>query len=194
MRELDTYERLRRDDDKVVAVPLIGRSTRLAHLNRLHAAERDRNEIGLELAHPGFTALSTLCPLDGLRQDARPIPTGQEPCTTLAEPPAGERVVSRAAMTVRFSRSARSTRRARHSLMPRSGWPPQQACLPVARSAPLVQERMRFIELVMWSADVVLVDEADMVQVQFDDRFAQTEVLIGRSDSWLDRLYTQVAR
>lgn len=46
----------------------------------------------------------------------------------------------------------------------------------------------------MWSADVVLVDEADMVQVQFDDRFAQTEVLIGRSDPWLDRLYTQVAR
>ncbi|NJO84433.1 MAG: hypothetical protein HC828_17765 [Blastochloris sp.] len=59
---------------------------------------------------------------------------------------------------------------------------------------PFIQERMRFIELVMWSADVVLVDEADMVQVQFDDRFAQTEVLIGRSDSWLDRLYTQVAR
>lgn len=194
LRELDTYERLRRDDDKVVAVPLIGRSTRLAHLNRLHAAERDRNEIGLELAHPGFTALSTLCPLDGLRQDARPIPTGQEPCTTLAEPPAGEEGSEPRRYDCPFLPVC-PVHQTSQALLDAKIWLATPASLLASSpQRPFIQERMRFIELVMWSADVVLVDEADMVQVQFDDRFAQTEVLIGRSDSWLDRLYTQVAR
>lgn len=46
----------------------------------------------------------------------------------------------------------------------------------------------------MRAADLVLVDEADLVQIQFDDRFAQVEVLVGKDNSWLDRLAMQVAR
>jgi len=194
LRELDIYEQLRRNDPHVIGIPLIGRSTRLAHLNRLHAAERDRHGSDLNFTHPGFTALSTLCPLDGLRQDARPIPTGQEPCTTLVEPPSGDE----GAEPRRYDCPLLPicpVHMPSQSLLDATIWLATPASLLASSpQRPFIQERMRLIELVMWSADVVLVDEADMVQVQFDDRFAQTEVLIGRTDSWLDRLYTQVAR
>ena len=47
----------------------------------------------------------------------------------------------------------------------------------------------------MRHAHVLLIDEADLVQVQFDDRFAPMEVLVReRGESWLDRIATQVSR
>ena len=41
---------------------------------------------------------------------------------------------------------------------------------------PLVPERIRNLEMTVRSSDVVLVDEADLMQIQFDDRFAPFEV------------------
>ena len=194
LRELDTYTQLQRDDAQIMAVPLIGRSTRLAHLNRLHAAEYDRNGAGLHFMHPGFTALSTLCPIDGLRQDVRPIPTGQEPCTTLTESSFDDEGGKSRSYDCPFLPVC-PVHQPSQRLLDATIWLATPASLLASSPQhPFIQERMRYIELVMWSADVILIDEADMVQVQFDDRFAQTEVLIGRSDSWLDRLYTQVAR
>jgi hypothetical protein len=192
LRELDIYEHLQVNDPQIQAVPLIGRSTRAAHLNRLHAAEFDRTKDALQLTHAGFTALSTLCPLDGLRQDVRPIPTGQEPCTTLVHHSKSD---DKPHQYMCPFLPVCPVHQPSQRLLDATIWLATPASLLASSPQhPFVQERMRYIELAMWSADVVLVDEADMVQVQFDDRFAQTEVLIGRSDSWLDRLYTQVAR
>ncbi|HEX6293053.1 MAG TPA: hypothetical protein VFZ66_27975 [Herpetosiphonaceae bacterium] len=193
LRELEQYERLHAADARIRAMPLIGRSTRLAHLNRLHAAEHDRGKAGLQLDHAGFAILSTLCPLDGLRPDSRPIPPGQEPCTALVEAPQGDDEEHQPVTCPLLP--ACPVHQPTRTLLDASIWLATPASLLASSpQSPLIRERMRFIEMVMWSADVVLVDEADMVQAQFDDRFAQTEVLIGRANAWFDRLYAQVAR
>ncbi|MFF8841411.1 hypothetical protein ACF08N_01585 [Streptomyces sp. NPDC015127] len=70
----------------------------------------------------------------------------------------------------------------------------------VANPASLVQtavprqlnaERLRYLELACLRSDIVIVDEADRVQMQLDRMFAPSATLIQRgSESWLDRLQT----
>jgi hypothetical protein len=50
-------------------------------------------------------------------------------------------------------------------------------------------ERLRYAELVYRRSDLVIVDEADAVQVQLDATFSPGQTLIGRQpDSWLDNV------
>lgn len=70
----------------------------------------------------------------------------------------------------------------------------------VANPASLVQtavprqlnsERLRYLELACLRSDIVIVDEADRVQMQLDTMFAPSATLIQRgNESWLDRLQT----
>ncbi|MEU4108053.1 hypothetical protein [Streptomyces sp. NPDC027717] len=71
----------------------------------------------------------------------------------------------------------------------------------VANPASLVQtavprqlnaERLRYLELACLRSDIVIVDEADRVQMQLDQMFAPSATLVttGVSDSWLDQLQT----
>ena len=193
LREQEVLAAFEASDAKVSAVPLVGRSTRLLHLNRLHATEVEGVNNLTVGSHPGFAMLSTICPLDGLRQDVQPIDLGKEPCNRLYPSESEE---------------DNSSHRRDCPLMPVCPihFPTQQmssaniwlatpaSLLASGPQAPLAPLRQRNIELVMRLADVVLIDEADAVQVQFDDRFAPFEVLVGRHDAWLDRLGTQVAR
>ncbi|GGZ29104.1 hypothetical protein GCM10010387_22990 [Streptomyces inusitatus] len=60
-------------------------------------------------------------------------------------------------------------------------------------SAHLNEERLRQLELVCLRSDIVVVDEADRVQMTFDQIFAPSATLVtqGLSDSWLDRVQTK---
>nr|WP_145487576.1 MULTISPECIES: ParA family protein [Streptomyces] len=70
----------------------------------------------------------------------------------------------------------------------------------VANPASLVQtavprqlnaERLRYLELACLRSDIVIVDEADRVQMQLDQMFAPTATLVTTGpESWLDRLQT----
>ncbi|MGV9786737.1 pPIWI_RE_Z domain-containing protein [Streptomyces sp. NPDC003435] len=70
----------------------------------------------------------------------------------------------------------------------------------VANPASLVQtpvprqlnaERLRYLELACLRSDIVIVDEADRVQMQLDEMFAPTATLVTTGpESWLDRLQT----
>ncbi|WP_281290701.1 hypothetical protein [Streptomyces sedi] len=71
----------------------------------------------------------------------------------------------------------------------------------VANPASLVQtavprqlnaERLRYLELACLRSDIVVVDEADRVQMQLDQMFAPSATLVttGVSESWLDQLQT----
>ncbi|MEU7296596.1 hypothetical protein AB0A76_25870 [Streptomyces exfoliatus] len=71
----------------------------------------------------------------------------------------------------------------------------------VANPASLVQtavprqlnaECLRYLELACLRSDIVIVDEADRVQMQLDQMFAPSATLVttGVSDSWLDQLQT----
>ncbi|OKJ03741.1 hypothetical protein AMK18_00645 [Streptomyces sp. CB01249] len=70
----------------------------------------------------------------------------------------------------------------------------------VANPASLVQtsvprqlnaERLRYLELACLRSDIIVVDEADRVQMQLDQMFAPTATLVTTGpESWLDRLQT----
>ncbi|WP_340556986.1 pPIWI_RE_Z domain-containing protein [Streptomyces sp. GSL17-111] len=70
----------------------------------------------------------------------------------------------------------------------------------VANPASLVQtavprqlsaERLRYLELACLRSDIVIVDEADRVQMQLDQMFAPSATLVTRGpESWLDQLQT----
>jgi hypothetical protein len=192
LRDYATFAALNEADERIRAVPLVGRSTRTDHLNRLTVAESTVHGLSMSRDHAAYAMLSTVCPLDGLRRDVEPIQPGKEPCTRLYVRGAEETEAHRYDCPLM---PVCPVHRSTQDLLAASIWLATPASLLASSpQVPLVPEYMRNAELVMRAADVILVDEADLVQVQFDDRFAQIQVLVGREDSWLDRLATQVAR
>jgi len=192
LRSYKVFEEFRQADARIRALPLIGRSTRVNHLNRLMAAEMQRVGPSLSQDHPGYALLSTICGLDGLRRDVVPITPGQEPCTSLYLTDREEGVSSRFDCPLMPCCPVHAPTR---SLFDANVWFATPASLLASSpQAPLIPEEVRYAELAMRTCDVVLVDEADLVQVQFDTQFAQVEVLVGHTDSWLGRLAPQVAR
>lgn len=193
-REQAIFDALRQAEPLALqAVPLLGRSTRITHLNRLYRTEAVRDGVSLRRHHPAYPLLSTICPLDGLRQDVRPIQPGEEPCTRLylveEDEDSEERLDCPFMPVCPGHHSTRALADARIWLATPA------SLLASGPQAPLVQENVRNIDLVLRHAHVVLIDEADLVQVQFDDRFAPMEVLVReRGESWLDQVATQVTR
>ncbi|GGZ14321.1 hypothetical protein GCM10010387_03030 [Streptomyces inusitatus] len=168
-----------------------------------------------------FTHLSTACPLDALRgtEAAGPLGILESPCTRLypieprtaerepggtgtlfadplAEPSAGE---SDATDTDRsglghgcplWSKCPRH--QGAHDLVTADIWVANPASL-VYGLTPRHQnrERARFLEVACVRSDLIIVDEADRVQMQLDSMFVPSATLVGRaSDSWLDELQT----
>lgn len=244
MRDLAIFDALRfADPEALHAVPFVGRSTRASHLGRLHRAEAIRWGPSLTRSHPGYGFLSTICPLDGLRDASKPLPLGGEPCTALfaQETDPDDEVEDGAESSVSAAAEGGSGEGSATpatgvdspvgSARPRVSSPledpefadlsrafdcpflpvcPQHAStqqmgeariwlatpaslLSSGTRQPLIPEARRLIEMVLCESDVVLVDEADLMQTQFDDRFSPMEVLIGRANSWLDRLARQVS-
>lgn len=192
LREHAVFAALQVADARVRSIPLVGRTTRTDHLNRLTIAEATERGSSLSREHAAYPMLSTVCPLDGLRRDVDPIQPGKEPCTRLYLRGVDETEAHR--YDCPFMPVC-PVHRPTQDLFSATIWLATPASLLASSpQVPLVSEHMRNVELVMRAADVVLVDEADLVQIQFDDRFAQIDVLVGREDSWLDRLATQVAR
>jgi hypothetical protein len=184
------FGRFSRVDPTISATPNIGRSQRIIHLDRLTEALAQEHGVRLVHDHPGFADISTLCPLDGLRRDVDPIPSGEEPCTRLYRTDSGRDVSYDCPFLMRCP-----THTATRRLMKASIWLTTPAGLVAASpNEAILGSRMRAIDLIMAHTDVLLIDEADLVQIQLDEQFAQTEVLVGRSDSWLDSLPTQVSR
>ena len=205
LREQAIFDSLRRADDALLAVPLIGRSTRLTHLKRLHVSEALRWGPSLKQDHPAYRMLSTVCPLDGFRKDAKPIKPGYEPCTALYPLNGGGDGSDDGAAD---APQDTPDRRVDCPLMPvcpvhaptrqlaeaRIWLATPASLLASGPQQPLVPDRLRNLEMVVRNSDVVLVDEADLMQIQFDDRFAPTQVLVGGEGALLDWLATQVPR
>ncbi|MFD7904619.1 hypothetical protein ACFV4G_20505 [Kitasatospora sp. NPDC059747] len=176
------------------AAPVIGASSRQQHAERLH-----RRLVGLGrrnlLTHddPGFDYLGTSCAVNALRhEEGHPaddlLDVSEAPCTRLQAP-------SR-------RRDARDDSWGRKSLACPfwSGCPRHhgaqelvRAVVWVATIASLIDskvphaqnhERIRYLELACRRSDLVIVDEADRIQMQLDGMFAPAIPLIAdRPDS-----------
>jgi len=182
----------------LTAAPMLGASNRARHAERLHRVlAAERRDSPLLHQHIGFQWLSTACPLDGLRRTAEPIPLKQQPCTILApadknEPKAGRKKgPSRLACPLY---AVCPSQRGQRDLVSAQIWIATPASLIFTRVAPqLNAERLRFAELVARRSDLVIFDEADQVQGQFDTMFSPHQTLVGQgSGAWLGDLWQKV--
>lgn len=175
------------------AAPVIGSSGRERHTQALHRRLAGRGEQRL-LAHddPAFAYLGTSCVLNLRRRDAlaaEPLAFGEAPCARLhrsenrrrgAEGWSAERrkrslscpywaVCSR-------HHGARALVGARIWVATPAGL--VDACPPRPQNG----ERVRYLELACRRSDLVIVDEADRVQMQLDRIFAPAVLLAGDED------------
>ena len=209
----DTFRRL-----GIAAAPVLGQSTRERNIHRLHrrlatagapAVMPTTARLPVPVAAP---APSTPC---AGRRRTGALRVGDAPCTT---PVRAERT-----RTEMRRQGARDRTRGRHGAgpLPRRGCPLWSRCprhhgardlvtaqVWVATPASLVHsavpphqadERIRYLELACRMSDLIIVDEADRVQMQLDAAFAPSATLIGKSpDSWLDEVQahkiTELAR
>lgn len=174
--------------------PVLGQSNRKRHTNRLHRvlATEHPNLSPLEHRHIGFRWLSTTCPLDGLREETQqPIGMKDLPCMKLE--------------AIRDEKQTEFTcpiyavcpfHQAQRDLATANIWIATPASLVYTRVAKQVNtERIRFLELVYRQSDLVIVNEADQVQVQLDMTFSPGQTLVSqRQEGWLDVLSEQVVR
>lgn len=169
--------------------PILGKSNRERHTNRLHRVVGSSTSSPMVQDHAGFSWLSTACALDSLRDHARPLDLGTYPCLALE---AADTDDDEAFACPIFSKCA--FHQAQRDLVDAQIWLATPASLVYSDSSPqITPHRLRFAELAYLRSDLVIVDEADQVQVQLDNIFSPSQTLISRGqDAWLGRLHQQV--
>lgn len=204
----------------VRSAPILGHSTRERNINRLHrrtATAGAATMLGHD--HAGFAYLSSACPVDVLRglEARRPLGIREAPCLTLftvpeAEAAEGDPLLDEEGPAVRDSRRPKPQRRLcplwnrcpRHrgarDLVDAQVWVATPAGL-VHSSVPQHQHdvQLRYLELACRMSDLIIVDEADRVQMQLDTAFAPASTLVGKApNSWFDEVavhkFQQMAR
>jgi hypothetical protein len=177
------------------AAPILGSTRRLEHLNNLNKSiSSNGNGQQFFQSHPGFRWLSTACPLDGMRRDENPNPFPLEfrPCDKLrpVQVDSDKNVGLRACPLF----SACPYHQAQIDLVDASIWIATPASLVHTRVAQQINsESVRFMELVSKRSDLVVVDEADRVQIQLDNIFSPNQVLCSSDgEGWLDNLEHRV--
>ncbi|MEV4302574.1 hypothetical protein [Nonomuraea sp. NPDC049624] len=184
------------------AAPLIGTSTREQHLGRLHRRVSRRYPLPLLQHDPAFAFLSTACPLSASRgsEADEPLPYEEAPCTDLR--PVKFPLEQAATLEDLVLSTAKVHRGCplwsscpRHDmereLLKAAIWVATPESL-AATSLPrhLNPERLRYLELACRRSDLIIVDEADQVQIRLDQVFAPTATLYkAGTDSWLDELH-----
>ncbi|MFF5438463.1 hypothetical protein [Streptomyces achromogenes] len=181
------------------AAPVLGSSGRERHAQGLHRRLAGRGEHRL-LAHddPAFGYLGTSCVLNVLRQgvmsSAEPLAFGEAPCNRL-RPAANARhggASGRRAspwqknLTSCPYWSVCPRHHGARALVDARIWVTTPAGL-IDGSPPRPQngERIRYLELACRRSDLVIVDEADRVQMQLDQIFAPATVLASDEDKGL---------
>lgn len=177
------------------AVPVLGSTQRPRHINSLHKALHSKRRDSLPIEeHVGFRWLSTACPLDGMRRDDNPDPFAVDfrPCTALRPVQLGNGDGGGVRYCPLYDRCP--YHQAQRDLVEAQVWIATPASLVHTRVAEQINsESVRFAELVARRSDLVIVDEADRVQVQLDGIFSPSQTLCSASgDGWLDNLELQV--
>ncbi len=135
---------------------------------------------------PALEWTTAPCAISGLLAERGPIPSGYEPCNALID-----------AEDKRYACPLRlhcSVHQAAQDLPESQVWIVNPASLLFSRASEhLSQEDLRLLEAVYRRSDVLIVDEADRVQVQWDRSYAPIDNLVGDPDALLDYLDETVA-
>ncbi len=185
----DELNRLLANDDNPVAVPLIGRTTRSNHLQRLYQSDNFRSD------HWGLRWLDTRCPLQGLIVDsdfeAAPLQPGDEPCERLQTgttdrpgPPA---------ICPLFS--VCPSRQLYRDLPTALIWITTPGAMAMSRlPTPVENRQMMLAEVIYHQSDLVIFDEVDTVQQWFDNVYATDQWLLDSGQGILDLLHLQTVQ
>ncbi|MFG2935054.1 hypothetical protein [Streptomyces sp. NPDC048282] len=198
---------------------LTTRETHVQRLHR-RLASRGLANI-LDHDDPGFDHLSTVCVVDALRgvEASQPLRFADAPCTSLY--PEKKRTDSQkqqeSALPEPYEPGRRTSPSGQESLPETKGTPhgcpiwhacPRHSAsrdlvdslIWVANPASLVQsavprhlggEQLRHLELACLRSDIIVVDEADSVQMKLDEIFAPSATLVSPGpESWLDQVQT----
>ncbi|WP_413162224.1 hypothetical protein ACL6C3_25130 [Capilliphycus salinus ALCB114379] len=188
--------------------PVLGASNRERHTNRLHRVGNAENPFILYQEHPGFKWLSTACPLSELRHDVvKPFSQSKQPCLNLSRLNEGENNSEYSSeYSNEYSDHSKTYACSLYTVCPfhqaqldltqASVWIATPASLVYTRIPPQINgERIRFYELVYRRSDLVIVDEADQVQVQLDHLFSPSQKLFGpRGEGWFSQVQQPVVQ
>lgn len=161
------------------AVPLLGKSNRETHLKRLHSATAEnRSSI-----HSGYRWLSTACSLLAFTQEPIQLKVGKHPCLNLQS----KENKSTYACPIYNSCAYHNAQR---ELVDAPIWIGTPASLLYSKvDQQLTDTSMQLAELVYKTSDIVVVDEADRVQVQLDMAFSPGQTLASNNfQGWLEQL------
>lgn len=208
LRTVGTFNNLQ--DERISAAPIVGRSTRERHVQRLHLRQHSSGASTM-LAHsdPAFQYLSVACPIDALRghEGATPLRILDAPCESLM--PVKESTIASNGDPFLATTEDASFRKAQKdephgcpvwSRCPRhiaarelTEVPVWVATMPGLLHARLprhqTNETIRYLEAAADRSDLIIIDEADRVQTQLDAAFAPAETLCGSGEeSWIDWL------
>ncbi len=174
----------------ITATPALGtdRGTHRLKYGQANARELMPEEVfqpgGEE--RPALAWTTAPCAISGLLGERGPIPNGYEPCNALLD---GE--------GKRYTCPLRSrcpVHQAAQDLPQSQVWIVNPASLLFSRASEhLCQVDLRLLEAVYQSCDVLIVDEADRVQVQWDRTYAPIDNLVGDPEALLDWLDETVA-
>lgn len=167
--------------EQPVAVPLIGRSTRDLHLQRLHRSSKFRPD------HWALRWLNPACPLQALATNPEPCCTlpGKEPCESLYLPleNQGDRKTYHCCPLFAVCPSKQQYRDMSAACI----WITTPGALGKSSVPSQIEQRkVHLTEIVYEQSDLVIFDEADTVQEWFDNLFAEEVVLTNGSNGLLD--------
>lgn len=176
----------------VTAAPLLGATTRTDHLRKLHRAfappSPDAPLDPQAQDHRGFAWLSAACPLDALFD--QPLGLSRPPCHALYPVGGDHQAPSGCPLHPVCPRH-----QAQRDLVHAHIWIATPASLVMTRLDPLMQgESLRFAELAARCSDLIIVDEADRVQLHLDLLFSPSDTLIASNrDAWLNWLHQRTS-
>jgi hypothetical protein len=167
--------------EKPVAVPLIGRTTRDLHLQRLYRSSKFRSD------HWALRWLNPACPLQALATDQPPVPVlpGKEPCEALYKQPKkpGSRKTYQSCPLFAVCPSKQLYRDIHTARI----WITTPGALGNSSlPAQIEQRRGHLSDIIYEQSDLVIFDEVDTVQEWFDNLFAGEVVLTNGTDGLLD--------
>ncbi|HVB22967.1 MAG TPA: hypothetical protein VNG51_13580 [Ktedonobacteraceae bacterium] len=158
--------------EKPVAVPLIGRSTRSLHLQRLYHSSKFRPD------HWALRWLNPACPLQALATEQAPcgVLPGKEPCESLYQlpkKPGGRKVYHYCPLF-----AVCPSKQLYHDMPTARIWITTPGALGKSSLPVQIEQRkVHLTEIVYEQSDLVIFDEADTIQQWFDNLFAEEVIL-----------------
>lgn len=194
--QLNWWFRDNPENDHPVAMPLLGRSKRDAHLKAFYASKDYQNHWQREQPHWGDRWLGTACPLQGVLEpskirdylDGKPIIPGAEPCHSLREAPSPgrKRKKNSGSYLCPFFANCPSHQASRDMPIAQIWITTPGAMAMAGLPRHLELRRIKLGELVYEQSDIVIFDEAGTIIKWFDDIYAETVTLANRNDGVFD--------